>query len=117
MAQQLLQGFGRHTTFDGSCGVGVTQSVHTKAFDSVEKLSVPKLKPLVYRHIRRGERFTMLVLVAGVFQPISRLWQGGKIASLAFSAFTYKPCVVLTILSLANAFSTLFAFQIFAHSY
>lgn len=33
VTQQLLKNLGLHAAFDGSCGVGVAQGVHTKVFD------------------------------------------------------------------------------------
>ena len=83
---------------------------------ALQEFCLPKLKPLSYRHVRGGKHLSVLILIAGILQPIPCFWEGGEIAILAFSTPVYKPCVVLTILSLANAFPAFFAFQIFAHN-
>ena len=61
---------------------------------SLKKLCLPKLKPLIHRHIGRGDRLSMLILVACLFQPIPRLGKRVKVVLHALSALGHKPRII-----------------------
>ena len=75
----------------------------------------PILVPCINRHIRGCKDSSMQILILCICKPIPSLWKRFKIMIAALTVSVYEPCAVPTILSLTNAISAFFTFQIFPH--
>ena len=61
---------------------------------SLEKFCLPKFKPFIHCHIRSGDRFSVLILITGLFQPISCLGKRIKVVLHTLSTLGHKPRIV-----------------------
>lgn len=58
---------------------------------------------------------TVAIQIPDLCQPIPRFIDGFEVFFLPFPTSCCKPCRIKPVLSLANALSAFFTFQIFAH--